>query len=86
MSARLLAPVAVRAIHQWNDGLAKEWKALHRQVLGPRQRRCRMVARVLRSPLLRRFAVQVLSMFPYLSRPLVASLNFSTQLPRPTTE
>ncbi|HEV3384064.1 MAG TPA: NAD(P)/FAD-dependent oxidoreductase [Gemmata sp.] len=85
ISARLVAPIAVRAIDNWNEGQAEEWEALHRRVLGPRQRRCKVVARVLRSPLLRQLAVRSLSLFPYLARPVIASLNHSPHFPQPTS-
>jgi menaquinone-9 beta-reductase len=85
ISASLVATIAVRAIDNWNEGQAEEWEALHRRVLGPRQRRCRVVARVLRSPLLRQLAVCSLSLFPYLARPVIASLNHSPHFPEPTS-
>jgi flavin-dependent dehydrogenase len=75
ISAMVLAPIAGRAIGEWNNGLAREWEAVHRRVLGRRQRICRMVAHVLRSPLLCRFAVHSIAAFPALARPIVNVLN-----------
>jgi flavin-dependent dehydrogenase len=56
-------------------GLANQWEAMHRSLIGKRQRTCRLVARVLRSPRLTGLAVRVLSAFPSLARPVVFSLN-----------
>ncbi len=85
LSASLLAPLAARAINSWDDEFANEWESIHDRVLGPRQRRCRMVARLLRSSLLRHVAIHALSLFPNLSRPLVASFNHFRHLPQSTS-
>jgi len=75
MSAAALAPIALRGVRRWDDSLASEWEATHRRVIGSRQRVCRVVSRVLRSPLLTTLAVRTLSVLPALSRPVVNSLN-----------
>jgi menaquinone-9 beta-reductase len=75
MSATVLAPIAARAVHGWGAGLMREWEVAHRHILGHRQRLCRVVAQVLRSPRLSRFAVRALSAFPILAHPLIAALN-----------
>ena len=75
MSAATLAPIAARAVHRWDDSLVREWEAAHRRAIGTRQRACRVVSRVLRSPALTTLAVRALSAFPVLSRPVVARLN-----------
>lgn len=75
MSAAALAPIAARAITHWDDKLISDWQATHRRIVGRRQRLCRVVARVLRSPLLTSLAVHTLSVFPGLSRPVLAALN-----------
>ena len=75
MSAAALAPIAARAVHRWDDSLVREWEAAHRRAIGTRQRACRVVSRVLRSPALTTLAVRALSAFPVLSRPVVARLN-----------
>ncbi len=84
MSAAEVAPIAIRATRQWNDLLAREWEMVHHRVIGKRQRTCRVVSRVLRSSFLTSAAVRVLSVFPVLSRPVVASLN-RPALPRGAT-
>jgi flavin-dependent dehydrogenase len=75
MSAAAVAPLAARAVQGWEPSLARQWAAAHRRVVGRRQRVCRVVSRVLRSPALTTLAVRALSVLPVLSRPVVASLN-----------
>jgi hypothetical protein len=75
MSAAALAPIAARAVRAWDSSFVREWESAHRRLIGKRQRVCRVVSRVLRSPTLTTFAVRALSAFPVLSRPVVASLN-----------
>jgi flavin-dependent dehydrogenase len=82
MSAAALAPIAARAIREWDDVLIREWEATHSRVVGRRQRVCRVVSRVLRSPRLTGLAVRALGVFPFLSRPVVAALNRPSLLPR----
>jgi flavin-dependent dehydrogenase len=74
-SAAAVAPVAARAVHEWDGKLVREWEAVHRRAVGGRQRVCRIVSRVLRSPALTTFVVRALAVLPVLSRPVVAALN-----------
>ena len=76
-SAAAVAPVAASAVHQWDAAHVGAWEAAHRRTVGKRQRACRVVARVLRSPALTALTVRALGVFPLLSRPVVASLNRS---------
>jgi menaquinone-9 beta-reductase len=75
MSAAALAPIALRGVQRWDSSLVREWGATHRRLIGSRQRVCRAVSRVLRSPVLTTLAVRTLSVLPVLSRPVVSSLN-----------
>ncbi len=75
MSAAAVVPLAARAARRWDASLVREWESTHRRVIGKRQRTCRVVSRVLRSPTLTAIAVRALSALPVLSRPVVASLN-----------
>jgi menaquinone-9 beta-reductase len=75
MSAEALAPIALRAVREWDDRLIHEWEQTHAGVVGRRQRVCRIVSRVLRSPRLTSLTVRSLRLFPILSRPVVAMLN-----------
>ncbi len=77
-SAAAVAPIAARARQHWEASHAHEWEAAHRRVIGRRQRACRVVSRVLRSPALTTAIVRVLSVLPVLSRPVVRSLNRSS--------
>jgi 2-polyprenyl-6-methoxyphenol hydroxylase-like FAD-dependent oxidoreductase len=81
-SAAALAPIAARAAREWHDDLVREWEATHARVVGRRQRVCRVVSRVLRSPRLTGLAVRALGAFPFLSRPVVAALNRPSHLPK----
>lgn len=74
-SAAALAPIAARAVQQWEPTLVREWETTHRRTIGARQRACRVVSRVLRSPAFTSLAVRALSVLPMLSRPVVAALN-----------
>jgi flavin-dependent dehydrogenase len=74
-SAAALAPIAARAARRWDDSLVSEWESTYRRAIGKRQRTCRVVAQVLRSPALTGLAVRALGVFPVLSRPVVARLN-----------
>ncbi len=75
MSAAAVAPLAARAVRNWDESLVAEWAAAHRRAIGARQRTCRIVSRVLRSPALTTLTVRALSVLPPLARPVVAALN-----------
>jgi menaquinone-9 beta-reductase len=81
MSAAALAPLALRAIREWDDRFVPEWEATHYRTVGKRQQVCRIVSRVLRSPSLTRLAVGVLGLCPILSRPVVSALNRPSFIP-----
>lgn len=81
-SAAALAPIAARAVRHWDDNLMPEWEDTHRRLVGRRQGVCRVVSRVLRSPLLTGLAVRALSFAPVLAGPVVAALNRPSPLPR----
>jgi len=74
-SGAAISPVAARAVAQWNASLTREWKHTYHRLLGSRQRVCRVVSRVLRSPTLTAIAVRSLSVLPMLSHPVVAAIN-----------
>jgi len=83
MSAAALAPIAAHAVRDWNPELVTEWEQAHARVVGHRQRMCRVVSRVLRSPTLTGVAVRALRICPLLSRPVVAALNRPSPVGRP---
>jgi len=75
MSAAALAPIAAKAARAWDERLAREWETTHERIVGRRQRVCRVVSRVLRSPALTGIAIGALRWFPALSRPVVPALT-----------
>ncbi|HEX5137803.1 MAG TPA: FAD-dependent monooxygenase [Planctomycetota bacterium] len=62
------AEIAARG---WTAGTGPLWQRAHRRIVGARQRRCRMVAVLLRAPALVRLAVRALGVAPALAAPLV---------------
>jgi flavin-dependent dehydrogenase len=82
-SAVAVAPVAVRAVAEWDPALTRAWAELHSRLVGRRQLVCRVAAAVLRRPLLVRGLVRTLACLPSLARPVVNYLNHrkTTQFP-----
>jgi len=78
MSAEALAPLAAQ---DWHPGLIRKWKSTYCRVVGRRQRVCRIVSQVLRSPILTSLAVRALSVMPQLANPVVAAINRPSPLP-----
>jgi flavin-dependent dehydrogenase len=74
-TGRAVVPLAAQAIHHWHPQLAWQWETTYRRLLGPRQRVCRVVAAVLRSPWLTRTAVRLLALAPILATPLTHYLG-----------
>ena len=79
-SAIALAPIVDGAIAHWSPNLMAEWAREHRRLLGSRQRSCRLAARALRSRLLTRILIAVLSLAPVLARPFLRRLNRTSAL------
>lgn len=69
-SAMLVAPLALRGIRDWQPTLAQAWKAIYRRKVAPRQIVCRITAAMLRRPRLTRVVIGMLSVMPWLVRPL----------------
>jgi 2-polyprenyl-6-methoxyphenol hydroxylase-like FAD-dependent oxidoreductase len=80
-SAAAVAPLAVKAVAGWDDRFVREWQRAHARLVGRRQRVCRVVARVLRSPALTGLAVRLLASLPVLARPTVVALNRPPVIP-----
>jgi menaquinone-9 beta-reductase len=70
-----VAPLAERAARQWTPSLVDEWSCVFRQVVARRQILCRVVAGVLRRPVLVRAVIGALAVLPALSTPVVRYLN-----------
>ena len=63
-SARAVAPLALQAIDQWDPRLVRSWSHVHRRLIGPRQKLCRVVAMVLRRPWLANLGFELCSRAP----------------------
>jgi menaquinone-9 beta-reductase len=74
-AGRAVAPLVVRAVGRWHPGLAHEWGAVYRRLIGPRQVVCRTIAAVLRSSWLTRTTIHVLAHAPALAVPFVHYLG-----------
>jgi flavin-dependent dehydrogenase len=71
-SAESLAPLALRAIAQWDASIPTTWQRTYDATVTQSQRSCRTVARALRHPSLVGAAVAALSHWPSLARPIVS--------------
>lgn len=74
-AAWAVAPLALRAVNDWQPAMIREWTVTHRRLVGRRQRICRAVASVLRHPWLVAGLIRVLSLAPGVARPLVRFIN-----------
>ena len=74
-SGTAAATIARQAYRHWDHAWAVRWAALYRQIVGHRQRACRVVAHVLRHPLLTQGVVAFLAWAPGLAGPVVRHLN-----------
>ncbi len=78
MSASLLAPLVRDAVDRWAPNLLAEWHEIHGSRIRRRQRVCRVVCRALRSPLLCQMLLPILSRRPSWAKPIITTLNEST--------
>ena len=70
--ATLVTPLALRgAAHGWDDDLLVRWRAAYHRSVTRRQTVCRITAGLLRRPRATRETVRVLSVMPWLARPLL---------------
>jgi len=74
-AGRAVAPALCQGIRRWSPALERAWLAIYRREVVRRQRWCRRLARILRSATATRLALQFVSRFPALARPVVAQLN-----------
>jgi flavin-dependent dehydrogenase len=74
-SGTAVAPLAWAGASRWNASLARRWGARYRQILSTRQRRCRMITRLVRHPALAWVIVTALAHFPGLARPTLVGIN-----------
>ncbi len=76
-SAVALAPLANAACDDWQPALATTWSREHMRIVGRRQRACRMLAALLKSPTCVRCAMLLLPKVPNLLQPLVRGVSLS---------
>jgi flavin-dependent dehydrogenase len=70
--ATLVTPLALRGVsHGWDDELSVRWRAAYHRSVTRRQTVCRITAGLLRRPRATRETVRVLSVMPWLARPLL---------------
>jgi flavin-dependent dehydrogenase len=74
-TGQAVVPLALRALDRWQAELAADWSARLREIVGRRQRACRILAALLRRPLLSRLAIRLLEVAPQLANPLVRRLQ-----------
>ena len=73
--AQAVVPFAVRAIEKWDDRIIEEWTRTSKQLIGRRQRWCRILARLLRHPFVVRSLVRLVTTMPWLGRVVIRQLN-----------
>ncbi len=81
-SGQAIAPLALRAIEQWEPRLAVEWDALHRRIVRDRQFVCRVAAALLHRPWLARLGFEVIARLPSAAGPILGLLNASPSFPK----
>ena len=70
-----VAPIAHQASLAWERRLATSWSDLHRHLVARRQKTCRVLAQVLRTPTLANVAAVVLRFAPWMAIPLIRAVN-----------
>ncbi len=70
-----VVPLVTQAIKKWEPQLITKWEAVRHSLLSQRQFLCRCISQMLRHPKLTRFAIELLSMIPPLSTPVVHLIN-----------
>jgi menaquinone-9 beta-reductase len=83
MSAQAIEPLAWQGIDGWHPSLASAWAALHWQLVGRRQRRCRGLAMVLRHLWLARPAFEVAARIPRMAELIIQRVNAPSVLSQP---
>lgn len=63
-SGLAVAPLALAGIERWDSGLSAQWERRYRRLVGRRQRACRVIAGILRRPVLTRAAIRLVSWSP----------------------
>ena len=74
-SAVAVTPLASAACDGWQPSLAEAWSREHARIVRSRQRTCRMLAALLKSPTLVWLAMFLLPKMPSLLRPVIRSVS-----------
>jgi 2-polyprenyl-6-methoxyphenol hydroxylase-like FAD-dependent oxidoreductase len=77
-SAVSVAPLASTACDDWQPSLAEAWSREHARIVRTRQRTCRMLAALLKSPTCVRLAMFLLPKMPSLLRPVIRGVSLPT--------
>jgi menaquinone-9 beta-reductase len=75
ISAQAIEPLVRQGIERWEPSLQRAWPALHRQVVGRRQRLCHALALLSHHPWLARNAFELLSRLPSMTRRMINHVN-----------
>ena len=78
--ALALAPIVGEAVERWNDGFMTTWALRHRRLIGRRQFTCRVLSRVLRSPVACRVTFGMIRRWPGVAGPVVRQLHRPSML------
>lgn len=78
--AAALEALALAGAARWSSAFIEEWSAIHRNLLGRRQRVCRAVTRILRHPRLLAGALPLVDRAPGALAPLVRWLNHAYEI------
>lgn len=78
--ALALAPIISEAVAHWDDRLITTWALRHRRLIGRRQFTCRVLSRVLRSPVACRVMIGMIRRWPGLAGPVVRQLHRPSML------
>ena len=73
--ANFVAPLIAKGTACWEPGLAKEWTLKYKAHITNRQGICKVIAFLLKWPLLVKLGLIGLRAFPFLSKPVVAMLD-----------
>jgi flavin-dependent dehydrogenase len=84
-SAVALAPMAHAACDGWQPALAEAWSCEHARLVRSRQRTCRMLSALLKSPTSIRWAMFLLPKMPKLLQPIVRGVSLPVPQQKWTT-
>lgn len=77
-SGAAIAPFAHKASRQWEAAYVDHWCKFHADLIGRRQRICRLMGQLLRHPGLVGLAVSAINIAPAVARPIFNQLNATT--------